>query len=377
MQLLLNNVVFHLDFSANLQSTTMKSYLLFSILFFSIIPSQEIPKSVLEAAEKEVFAYAKDYPGVSVSVSVNGEIAWNQVNGFSDIGAKTPVNQDTKFNIYSTSKLITGLAFLKLIHTQQLKSLDTKIREIDSSLPKSYDQITIRHLLTHSSGIRHYTGKKDWKAFNELRCSNPQEALKHFINDPLVAEPGEKKVYTTYGMALASHLLEKITGHNYQESLNQLLPFSSTILLDQENRSKATPYIRKGSNFKEIGELSAECKYGGGGLIASSKQLVEAGQMLYDGSLMPLNELKNLMKAEWKTGDNKGTSFAMGCGETDLDGQMVFYANMGGASPGGRSYLLVLADLKVAVAITTNCEGEGIDAYNLSMSLAKKFAGIE
>ena len=337
--------------------------------------AQVVLDSVRTFAEKEVQEFAKDYPGVSVSVSLNGNIVWDKSMGFSDINRKTPVTRNTKFNIYSTSKLITGLAFLKLIHSRQLSSLNVGVCEIDPDLPDSYKNIEVRHLLTHTSGIRHYKNDEDWRSFSNLRCKNPAEALRYFMNDSLEFKPGEKELYTTFGMVLASHLLEKITKLKYIDAINNLLPFTKKMLLDNENINKATPYKRvDGGRYEEIVNLSAECKYAGGGLIASSNQLVEAGQIFYSESFIPFNELKKLIKSQYfEKNPFGGISFAMG---TYSKGD-ILNATMGGASPGGRSYLLVYADLKVAVAITTNCqEGGGEKLLQLSRVLAKKFAGL-
>ncbi len=343
---------------------------IFTISFHS--KAQVLQDSIRAFAEKEVQEFAKDYPGVSVSVSLKGSIVWNKAMGFSDINHKKPVTRDTKFNIYSTSKPITGLAYLKLIHSGQLSSLNVSVREIDPSLPDSYKNIEIRHLLTHTSGIRHYNG--DWDSFSNLRCENPAEALKHFVDDPLEFKPGEKELYTTYGMVLASHLLEKITGLKYIDAINSLLPFTKKLLLDSENIDKATPYKRVEGKYEEIVNLSAECKYAGGGLIASSDQLAEAGQILYSDSFIPSNDRNKLIQSQFsEKNPYGGISFAMG---SYSKGDRL-NVTTGGASPGGRSYLLVYANLKVAVAITTNCQaGGGEKLLQLCKALARKFAGL-
>ncbi|MEO1653984.1 MAG: serine hydrolase domain-containing protein, partial [Bacteroidota bacterium] len=149
-----------------------------SIGWLSMLSAQSISNSVKEYAQEKVRVYAQDYPGVSVSVSYQGKIAWNMTQGFLDLEKKIPVRRDTKFNIYSTSKFITGLAFLKLAYRGEIKDLDQKIREIDPGLPSHYNAITLRHLFTHRSGIRHYKGRKDWQNFSKLRCKSPAEAIK-------------------------------------------------------------------------------------------------------------------------------------------------------------------------------------------------------
>lgn len=346
-----------------------------SLLFcFSVLSfAQTIPDSVITFAETKVQEYAKDYPGVSVSIVKGENIAWNKVLGFRDLEGNVPVTSDTKFNIYSTSKFITGLAYLHLVKTNGSELLDRKITEIDPNLPKSWNEITVRNLLNHTSGIRHYRGRKDWIGFSNLRCESPRDAMDCFIDAPLKAKVGGKQIYTTYGMVVASHVLEELTGMSYEQAVNELVFFDTPLVLDGDTVDKATPYIKTGSGFKGIEALNAICKYGGGGFIASSDQLVQAGQHLFDGSIMPLTEIKKIYAAEYPEGKTNGIVFAMGSGISESLG---LYANMGGASPGGRSYVLVLADQQVAVAITTNCEGPGEKAYELASGLAKKFAGI-
>ncbi|HAA12592.1 MAG TPA: serine hydrolase [Cytophagales bacterium] len=354
----------------------MKSHLICLLLAASepFVYAQALPDSVLSFAEEKVAQFAEDYPGVSVSVSYQGSIVWRAAHGVSDVKEATPVTANTRFNIYSTSKQITGLAYLKLLHSGQLESLDVSVRVIDPNLPLHYQEITLHHLLNHTSGIRHYKGRGDWKAFADMRCESPEAALQHFVNDPLEFAPGEDQLYTTYGMALASHLLEKITGKPYAEALNAQLPFSDPIQLDADGAVKATGYVKRGSRWKEFPNLNAQCKYGGGGLIASSDQLVEAGQMFCGPSFIPADALKEWVSRQWLEGKTSGYSFGGGMGISESLG---LYTTMGGGSPGGRSYLLILADLRTAVAITANFEGDGDAAYELSIALAKKFAGLE
>ena len=322
--------------------------------------------------------YSKDYPGVSVSIIKGDSFMWKKSFGKYDIEDAKPVSEKTKFNIYSTSKFITGLAFLKLVQEGKI-SLDQKINTIDPDLPKAYSKITIKHLLTHTSGIRHYQGKKDWIRFGSLMCDSPKEAMEFFIDDPLKAIPGQKEIYTTYGMVTASHILEKITGKKFQDAINYLLPFSTTLELDGANKSKATPYIRKGDKFKVYPDLNAKCKYGGGGFIASADQLAEAGQMLFSEEIAPLDQIKSHFKTQWQKDAKSGIAFGTGAGISDesFGRPDVLYIAQGGGSPGGRSYLFVVADLEISVAITANLQGNGDDAYELAFDLIKKIANIE
>lgn len=359
---------------------TITNYILGMNLLFVFAAQGQVPDALKSYAEKTVKAFAKDYPGLSVAVSHKGKIVWQTQIGYADLEKKTPVKADTKFNIYSTSKTITGLAFLKLLHTGKLQSLDTKIGTIDPQLPKQFHDITIKHLLTHTSGIGHYQGRKDWINFAKLRVNSPAEAVAYFKDRKLRAAPGKKYKYTTYGMVLASHILEKITGKKYTEALNALLPFSSPLELDSPQAQKATPYRKKRKKWQVLPNINAASKYGGGGLIASAAQLAEAGKLMYSESFIPQQKLKDYFRASFPEGKNNGVAFGTGAGIVpkfkNYKGE-ILYTLMGGGSPGGRSYLAVLTDLKVAVAITANFEGDGEKAYRMAFGLAKKFAGLE
>lgn len=356
----------------------MKRIVLTLCVLLMVIPSaiaQSIGADNEKFIEERFNIFSKDYPGTSLTV-IQGNNIWRKNIGKANIETGEITTEATKFNIYSTSKFIIGLAYLKLVYNKDI-TLDKKIRDIDPSLPKSYSEITLEHLLTHTSGIRHYNGRKDWMNFAELECESPEDAMKYFINDPLDARPGEKELYTTYGMVVLSHILEKITGKNFQDAVNDLLPFSSILELDGHNKSKATPYVKMGKTFKEYPNLNAKCKFGGGGFIATSDQLAEAGQMLFNGEIAPLNAIKELFKRQWKHDKNSGTAFGTGSGISNesFGKQDVLYIALGGGSPGGRSYLFVVADLEISVAITANLEGDGDEAYELAKEIIMKIGG--
>jgi len=145
------------------------------------------------------------------------------------------------------------------------------------------------------------------------------------------------------------------------------------LALDSVAASKATPYVDKGEGFEVIPVLSAERKFAGGGLIASSRQLADAGSLLTQGHLGTSVQLQhNLMAAKHEKGNY---SYGMGAG-VSTQGEHVgtLHVNMGGGSPGGRGYLLVFVEPGVSVGIAGNAEGEGDQVAAIAIALAKWFA---
>jgi len=119
------------------------------------VENEAIDFSVYSTPAEKAEALAVQFPGLSISVAKGDDIIWDWSTGFVDIQSQTPVITNTLFNIYSVSKMLSGMAFARL-HGEDALPVGTKIRSIDVSLSKLYDAITVEHLLSHRSGLRHY-----------------------------------------------------------------------------------------------------------------------------------------------------------------------------------------------------------------------------
>jgi CubicO group peptidase (beta-lactamase class C family) len=127
-------------------------------------------------------------PGAQVAVAVDGKICWSENFGFSDLQQGSPVTANTIFRTASVSKLFTACAVAKLIQEGKL-NLDTPVIRYLPELPAHYANITIRHLVSHQSGIRHYFGA-DLPA-KEEHYADVNDALQLFVQAPLLFPPGK------------------------------------------------------------------------------------------------------------------------------------------------------------------------------------------
>lgn len=316
-----------------------------------------------ERAQAVLTKIAPDYPGLSATVFVKGKVAWSGAVGYADVEKRLPVTAETRFNIYSTSKAVTGLTFARLIDQGRV-SLDAKARDIAPSLPAGLHDIQLRHLLSHTSGIRHYTSQKDWLAFAQKRCATPVDALTYFQDDVLVNVPGTSEQYSSFAFVLLSHLLTKVTGDDFATSINGTL--GTQFELDRPDSTKSVAYIKAsqlpgGTSSEGIVPLpiaSAECKFGGGGLIATSKQLAGIGADLAEGRIIPKARLAQALKP-WSA--VSGVVYGGGVRKVEYRGKPVTMYGLSGGAPGGRSYLLVLIEPQISVAITGNIDGPNLE----------------
>lgn len=156
-------------------------------------------------------------PAVSIAVVINDEMVWSEAFGYADLELRAPAAAVTRFRIASISKAFTGTLVAKLVEAGKL-DLDTRIRSIDPGLPEHYDAVTVRDLVRHTAGVRHYaTGEIAVPDYYETL----EDALEVFINDPLLNAPGEAYNYSTYGYTLLGHVIEKATGMSYFDALRE------------------------------------------------------------------------------------------------------------------------------------------------------------
>ena len=328
----------------------------------------EMHRNVQDAAKQAqpVFdAMAEQYPALNVTVMQADTVIWEAAGG-NNINPLDGVAR--RYNVYSVAKMITGMAFARLAQLGRV-DLDQSVRDIDPALPDHYDPVTLRQLLNHTAGVRGYTGDADWIAFNDRRCSTPSDALGHFIDDPLVSKPGSTFGYTTYGFVIASHLLTKITGEaGFDAALKSALGPVFRGETDRDEAVKATNWFARGDQMTAI-ELSAECKFGGGGLIMSSQELAAMGADLAAGRVVALAKFDEVrgMSAN-QAGEDAAYALGMGGIRDTQTGQLAL-SHSGGA-PGGRSFLLVLMEPQLSIAIAGNTDGQNLG------ELANALSGI-
>lgn len=317
-----------------------------------------------QASTQVINTLAPQYPGISAAVFKRGQLVWTAQRGFADREKQIAVSEETTFNIYSTSKALTAFAIARLIEREELQ-LDGTLGEAAPNLLSVFHAIKISDILSHRSGIRHYNSPKDWLRFAQLKCKRVESAVQYFAMDQILHTPGEKETYSTFAFILLSEILtRKSMSDNFETSLNLALGDWADFKLDGPDVVKASMYIdprllptANGKDHQaasvKIPHLSAECKFGGGGIVASPRQLAEAGAEFAVGNIIPLDRLDTYLRS---SPSSLGGAFSV---EHHGDRSTLSYELSGGA-PGGRSYLLVLMEPQISVAIAGNFDGPNL-----------------
>ncbi|VAW42968.1 Beta-lactamase class C-like and penicillin binding proteins (PBPs) superfamily, partial [hydrothermal vent metagenome] len=162
-----------------------------------------------------VDAYPADEPGAAVLVAQKGEIIYTRGQGVANLEWQIPIEPDMVFRLASLTKQFTAVAILILLEQGKL-NLDEIITTYLPDYPLNDQPITIRHLLTHTSGIMSYTDMPSWPPLWR-KDFTVAELIDFFKDEPMQFEPGEKSVYNNSGYILLGAIIEAISGKTYAE----------------------------------------------------------------------------------------------------------------------------------------------------------------
>jgi CubicO group peptidase (beta-lactamase class C family) len=219
-----------------------KTVLLLTILFLSFsVDAQKIDKKIDALIEKAV--QLNRFNG-SVLVCKNGNIIYEKAFGYQNAEKNIPNTLNTIYQIGSTTKEFTAAVILKLAEDNKL-SLEDKLSKYFPNFKRG-DEITIKHLLTHTSGL--YEILRDHDAVNtSTQPRSKEKMLSYFINKPLNFNPGTQYSYCNSGYMLLGLIIEKVTGKSFEQIVKDL------ILMPLDMKSSGFDFAALQSPRKAVG----------------------------------------------------------------------------------------------------------------------------
>jgi CubicO group peptidase (beta-lactamase class C family) len=155
-----------------------------------------------------------------VLVAEDDIILWEIAAGLADRQANIPNHTETRFNLGSMNKMFTAVAILQLVEDGRLR-LESTFGKILPDYPNAAvaKQVTIHHLLTHTSGLGDVF--TDQFAANPNQYRSNQDFLPLFVDEPLLFPPGERFLYSNAGYVVLGLIIEKVSGMSYDAYVRQ------------------------------------------------------------------------------------------------------------------------------------------------------------
>jgi len=330
-----------------------------------LLPFEKLVDNIFKSAQK------KFTPGVAVLVSQNGKIIYEKSFGYADVGNKVLVNSDTKFRIGSVTKQFIASGILKLQEEGKL-TIGDKLTKYIPEFPGG-DEITLHHLLTHTSGIHSYTSRPDFIKYSTMPVTVASliDTIKAYPSD---FKPSERYSYCNSGFFILGYIIEKVSGKNLNEYLTDTffkpLAMNSTGIHDPYKLLENEAYGYSYDNGKLIKALNWDMSWAGGaGAIYSTvKDLYLWNEAIFNGKVLS----ESSIKAAFTSGElnnKEKTGYGYGWGISKYRGLQVI--GHGGGLHGFLSELIRQPESNTSVIVLCNSTPppDGIDPSTNSYSI--------
>ena len=315
--------------------------------------------------------------GLSVAVAQRGKLLHAKGYGSADLELDAPANEATMFRIGSVTKQFTAAIVMRLVERKEL-ALDDELSKYVPEFPLQGRRVTIRQLLTHTSGIKSYTELTDaWRKVWPLELTHA-ELLALVEGKPFDFEPGADFRYSNTGYYLLGMVIEKVTGASYAEALEKELcgPLGLVRTRYDSNRdlikNRAQGYAFDEGRLVNDQPLGMAQPGAAGGIVSTAGDLVRWQMALTSGKVVSPESFRRMRTSTaLPNGHDPCYGFGLRVGEWNQKPRI----EHGGGIFGFNSILLWLPDEDFHVAVISN--GEELRSEELADAITYALLGLE
>jgi len=344
----------------------------FAITILRLEPVEKDPRKL---TDQLLSPYAgNDRPGAAVQVWRDGRTLYSAAYGMANLAYAIPFTTNTRTNIGSTSKQFTAFAIMLQAQRGAL-SLDDDVRKHIPELPEFDETITVRHLITHTSGLREFlnllrmSGRRldhgDWIDRTELvDIIRRQPALQN--------KPGAEFNYNNTAFGLAAVIVERTSGLSFPEFLrkNVFEPLDMTRSMVRADPEQIVPESSEGytpgpGGYRQIGDLGGAV--GAGGIYTTVEDLQRWVQNYADPHVGSTEIVKEMMTS-FVLNNGKETGYGYGLFVDEQRG--LKRVHHGGADVAHRSMLVYYPEINAGLTVQSN---DATFTSNVAFELAEAF----
>ncbi|MEO7802448.1 MAG: serine hydrolase [Ginsengibacter sp.] len=295
-------------------------------------------------------------PGIALLVAKDGNVLYKKGFGYADVKNKIAITPDTKFRIGSVTKQFTAAAILKLQENKQL-NVNDKLSKFIPDFPHGND-VSIHHLLTHTSGIHSYTNKEGF-IDKVTTAISPDTLVNAIKKDSFDFKPGDRWMYNNSGYFILGYIISKVSGMSYNEYLKRTFfdplnmkntgVYHAGITLEHEAKGLA----KKDGQYTEGLDWDMSWAGGAGALYSTVDDLLKWNQALYNGKVLSKQSFDaTITPVVLNSGEKATPYYGYGLGISKYRGENVI-SHSGGLN-GFLTQLAYFPDEKLSVVMFTN-----------------------
>jgi CubicO group peptidase (beta-lactamase class C family) len=357
----------------------------FTIIFIVLLATQQITGQVqqilvtknsaielnyknIETEIDAIFnqAYPANSPGAAVLIAKDDKIIYRKAFGLANIELNVQMKPENIFHLASITKQFTSVAILILMEQGKL-TLQDALSQYIADFPRG-NEITLHHLLNHTSGIKSYTNLPDFRSKTRLDMT-PEEIISSFKNLPLDFNPNEKYEYSNSGYLLLGYIIEKISNMSYedfiQKNIFDKLGMKNSYYANSYKiiSNRANGYQLYESNFENPEYMSPSIAYSAGSLMSTVDDLFLWNTAIQNNILIS-EKSKQLAFTNYKLNNGKQNNYGYGWAINKIEGNTTI-EHPGGINGFSNSGIYLLDKKIYAIVLTNLDDGKGPEMYNL------------
>ncbi len=303
---------------------TLSLFLIIALCLPAIVNCQS---EILKSQKEEITTFIKEamqdleITGAAVAVIKDNNLVYKNYIGTADLEHNVPISDTSLFRLHSLSKIFVSVGIFQLIEQGEI-ALEDNISEHLSDLPKKWNGVKIKHLLSHSSGL---PDMRDEKSRSE------DVATKNIYGRDIQFPPGERASYNQTNFWLLNRLIREITNGSFERYITSQFEEDSEVCFSNSSDIVPNRVIEyKPDNegrLKEFHFMVPEFMYGAIGITMSLDDLIEWDKKLNENSLISEKSKKKMFSPfQYQV----GTGFTYGWDKQTLNGIDSYGFNGGG-----------------------------------------------
>lgn len=322
-------------------------------------------------------------PGTVIYLTKGNEILYKNTFGKANIELDVDMQLDDVFRIGSITKQFTACAILKLVEQGKV-SLQDDIRKYIPDFPTKSKMITIEALLTHTAGIKNYTGLSIFSEELKRKDLSPTALINLFKDEALEYEPGTNYKYSNSGYVLLGNIIEKVTGQSYatyvEEHIFKPLGMRHSYFDDPVKiiRGRVSGYSQKNGNYQNTNFLSMTLPYAAGSLASTPEDIQIWYNALSNGLFLKPETLKNAFTS-FRLTNGRLTGYGYGWEIGNVKGSPSVKHT--GVINGFYTYVAYLPEEQITISIFRNSDNltdlDILGSKLLAISLGKPYTTHE
>jgi len=322
----------------------------------------------IEAAIDTIFhqAYPINSPGATVLIAKDNRVLYRKAFGMANLELNVPIKPESVFQLASITKQFTSVAILILMEQGKL-SLKDPLSKYIADFTRG-NEITVHHLLNHTSGIKSYTNLPEFRTKTRLDMT-PDEIIGIFKNLPLEFNPNEKHEYSNSGYFLLGYIIEKLSGMSYgdfiRKNIFDKLGMKNSYYADDYKiiPNRVNGYQFYEGNYENAEYMSTTIPYAAGSLMSSIDDMFLWSKAIHNNLLISESSKQIAFTNHTLTNGNP-SNYGYGWAINEIAGKTAI-EHPGGINGFTTSGIYIPASNIYSIVLTNLDDGKGPEACNI------------